>query len=91
MHSSEVLQHTALPTLTAASLLNHFFERGRLFGVTVFEAGAGGQTVSLPVASVLAIVTAALCAGVDPSGLPRRNHLGARCIHVAVGTWGGGG
>lgn len=70
--------------LTPASLRNRFF-----FGVTVFEAGAGGETVSLPVASVLAIVTAALCAGVDPSGLPRGNHLSARCIHVAVGTWRG--
>lgn len=77
--------------LTPASLRNRFFWGGRLFGVTVFEAGAGGETVSLPVASVLAIVTAALCAGVDPSGLPRGNHLSARCIHVAVGTWRGGG
>lgn len=59
--------------------------------MTIFEAGASGQTVSLPVAGVLAIVTAALCAGVDPSGLPRRNHLCARRIHIAVGTWGEGG
>ena len=57
-----------------------------MFRRTVFEAGAGGEAVSLPEAGILAIVTAALCAGVDPDGLSCRNHLAAGCIHVAVRT-----
>lgn len=56
----------------------------RLFNSTVFEAGTGGETVSLPVAGILAVVTATLGAGVDPERLPCRNHLTARCIDVAV-------
>lgn len=61
---------------------------GRWFGwCTVFEAGAGGEAVSLPVAGVLAVVAATLGAGVDPDGLARRNHLAARAVDVAVGTW----
>lgn len=62
---------------------------GGLFRVAVLEAGAGGEPVSLPVTSVLAIVTATFCAGVDPDGLPCGNHLSARCVHVTVGTWRG--
>lgn len=48
-----------------------------LFRFTVLEAGTGGETVSLPVAGVLAVVTAALGAGVHPDGLSCRNHLTA--------------
>lgn len=57
--------------------------------VTVFYGGAGGKTIPLPIAGVLANMTAALCAGVNPSGLASWNHLSARFIHVAVGTWTG--
>lgn len=58
-----------------------------LFRRTIFEAGAGGETVSLPVASVLAIVTTTLGAGVHPGGLSCRNHMAAWRINVAVRTW----
>lgn len=44
---------------------------------TVLEAGAGGETVPLPVAGILAVVTAALGAGVDPDGLSCGDHLAA--------------
>lgn len=47
----------------------------RLLRCTVFQAGTGGEAVSLPVAGVLAVVTAALGAGVNPDGLSCRNHL----------------
>lgn len=57
-----------------------------MFRRTVFEAGTGGETVSLPVAGVLAVVTAALGAGVDPGGLSGRDHLAACRISVAVRT-----
>lgn len=53
------------------------FLGGWLFRSTVSKAGTGGKTVSLPVASILAIVTATLGAGVDPDGLSCRNHLAA--------------
>lgn len=57
-----------------------------MFGFTVFKAGTGGEAVSLPVTGILAVVAAALGAGVDPDGLSGRNHLAAGCIGVAVGT-----
>lgn len=53
------------------------FLGGRLFRRAVFEAGTGGETVSLPVTGVLAIVTATLGAEVDPDGLSCRDHLAA--------------
>lgn len=59
----------------------------QLLRSTVFDAGAGGQAVSLPVAGILPIVAATLGAGVDPDGLPGRNHLSAWCINITVGTW----
>lgn len=58
-----------------------------LFRCTVFETWTGGETVSLPVASILTVVTTTLGAWVDPDGLSCRNHLGAWCIDVAVRTW----
>lgn len=63
------------------------FLRGHLLRCTVLKTGAGGKTVPLPVASILAIVTTTLGAGVDPDGLSCRNHLAARCIDIAIRTW----
>lgn len=53
------------------------FLGGQFFWRAVFETGTGGKTVSLPVAGILAVVTATLGAGVDPDGLSCRNHLTA--------------
>ena len=58
-----------------------------MFGRAVFDAGTAGETVPLPVAGVLAVVTSTLGAGVHPDGLSCRNHPAAGCIDVAVGTW----
>lgn len=58
-----------------------------MFRCTVFEAGTAGETVSLPVAGILTIVTTTLGAGVNPDGLSCRNHLAACCIDIAVRTW----
>lgn len=63
------------------------FLGGRPFRRTVFEARAGGQAISLPVASVLAVVAATLGAGVHPHRLSCLNHLAAWRIDVAVRTW----
>lgn len=58
----------------------------RLVRCTVFQSGTGGQTVSLPVAGVLAIVTSTFCAGIYPDGLSSWDHLAAWCIDIAVWT-----
>lgn len=60
---------------------------GHLFGLAVFESGAGSQTVSLPITSVLAIMAATLGAGVHPHWLSCWNDLAAWRIYVAVWTW----
>lgn len=76
--------------VTVGSLLTYsksVFLRGYLLRCTVLKARAGGKSVPLPVASILAIVTATLGAGVDPDGVSCRNHLAARCIDIAVRTW----
>lgn len=44
---------------------------------TVSEAGTGGEAVSLPVTSILAVMTTTLGAGVNPDGLSCRNHFTA--------------
>lgn len=57
-----------------------------MFRCAVFETGTGGETVSLPVACILAVMATALGAGVDPDGISRWNHLTAGGIDVAVRT-----
>lgn len=56
---------------------NQFFLGGRLVRFTVSEAGTGGEAVSLPVTSILAVVTTTFGAGVNPDGLSCRNHFTA--------------
>lgn len=60
---------------------------GGLFRRAVFEAGAACQTVSLPVAGILPVMTTALGAGVDPDGLTSWNDPAAGRIDIAVRTF----
>lgn len=57
-----------------------------MFRCAVFETGASGQAVSLPVARILAVVAPTFGARINPDGLSGRDHLRVGVIHVAVGT-----
>lgn len=60
---------------------------GRLLRCAVFNAGTSGKAISLPVAGVLAVMTATLGAGIHPHRLSCRYYLAAGCISITVGTW----
>lgn len=59
---------------------------GRRLRCAIFEAGAGGKTISLPVTGILAVVTATFGARIDPHRLSCRYYLTAGCISITVGT-----
>lgn len=59
---------------------------GRLLGVTITDTGTASQSVALPVAGVLAVMTTAFSARVNPDRLASWNHLASGRVHVTVGT-----